>query len=298
MLSLDLAPVARSVAVGLGLRRLYALGLRGLWCGRRMAEPSQFTALIHPDDQPFFSRLSGAGSLRKELESLLDVAPMQAASGDYRKLIVDGNAARKGTTSMRLWTWKRLKVRYLLDPRYAEFRAFTCALRSTNDPAERGRLALLLMARTDRLFREVITERVSPTLRHPGTPIDEDGLHAAVESIAERTGAGWTPGVVDGLTSHILSSAKDFGLLEGKRIKRTAEVKPGSVSAAYAIRLSRLEGLSDRRTLESRWFRLMGLGLGDVIDLMHRTARQGALRFRFQADLAEIVLPESQEAQA
>jgi hypothetical protein len=263
-----------------------------------MADPIESALLPHPDDQPYLPRVSGAGSLRKELEAVMDVAPMQTSLDGYRKLIMESNAARKRSASMRRWTWWRLKVRYLLDPRLDEFRAFGCAFHSTIDPAERGLLALLLMARSDRLFREVITEQVSSNLGRSGTIIDELELHSAVERIVKRTNAGWSPSVVDGLTSHILSSAKDYGLLQGKRMKRTVEINPGPASVLFAIRLSRLEGLSDRRTLESRWFRLMGLELGRVLDLMHRAARQGALRFRFQADLAEIVLPELHEAQA
>lgn len=263
---------------------------------RRMADYNDSALLAHPNDQPYLPRLSGAGSLRKELEAVLDVAPVQTSLDAYRKLIMEGNAARKRSASMRRWTWWRLKVRYLLDRRIDEFRAFECAIRSTIDPAERGLLALLLMARSDRLFREVITDQVSPNLRRPGTLINELEMHSAVERIAKRTNAHWSPSVLDGLTSHMLSSAKDYGLLQGSRMKRTVEINPGPISVSFAIRLSRLEGLSDRRTLESRWFRLLGLELGNVLDLMHRTARQGALRFRFQADLAEIVLPELQEA--
>jgi hypothetical protein len=50
--------------------------------------------------------------------------------------------------------------------------------------------------------------------------------------------------------------------------------------------------------LESRWFRLLGLGLHDALEGMHRAARQGVLGFRFQADVAEIVLPEIAEERA
>jgi len=84
--------------------------------------------------------------------------------------------------------------------------------------------------------------------------------------------------------------------LKGNAARRTVQIRPGLGTVALIVRFSRLEGLSDRRTLDSRWFRLLGMNLVDVLDLMHRAARQGALRFQFQADLAEIELPELQEA--
>src|SRR5262249_20199181 len=156
------------------------------------------------------------------------------------------------------------------------------------DPGDRGLLALLMMARTDRLFREVATDQISIHLSRPGTVVDPGPVRAAVETIADRTNALWSASVVEGLTSHILSSAKDFGLLGGSRPKRVAKIRPGTAAVRFAVELSRLEGLSDRRTLESRWFRLLGLSLDDVLTLMHAAAREGALGFRFQADVAEI----------
>jgi Putative inner membrane protein (DUF1819) len=254
--------------------------------------------LIPPDAQPFLSRLSGAGSLRRELEAVMDATSDQTHLQEYRDLIIERNAAGKRSASMRVWTWKRLKVRYLLDPGFAEFRAFRSAIDSARGSGEKGIIELLMMARTDRLYREVTTECISPSLRLPGTAIDDAVVKSAVERIAAAANLLWSPSATDGLASHILSSGKDYGLLQGSAHRRTATVRPGPVSVGFAIRLARLEGLSDRRTLESRWFQLLGLRLESVIDLLHQTARQGALKFRFQADLAEIDLPDAQQASA
>jgi hypothetical protein len=197
---------------------------------------------------------------------------------------------------MRVWTWKRMKVRYLLDPRVSEFRAFAQAMTSTADPGERGLLVLLMMARTDRLFREVTSDQISVHLSRPNTVIDSDAVRSAVEVIADRTDAHWSRSVIEGLTSHVLSSAKDFGLLRGSRRKRIATIRPGATAITFAVELSRLEGLTDRRALESGWFRLLGLTMDQVLNLMRLAAREGALGFRFQADVAEIVLPALERA--
>jgi len=177
-------------------------------------------------------------------------------------------------------------------------RAFAQAMATTADPRDRGLIALLMMARTDRLFREVTTDQISSELHRPGTLIEPDGVRSAIEIIADHANALWSASVIEGLTSHVLSSAKDFGLLQGSRPKRVAPVRPGTSAVRFAVELSRLEGLTDRRTLESRWFRLLGLGLDEVLNLMHSAAREGALGFRFQADVAEIVLPERERAEA
>lgn len=252
--------------------------------------------LVHPSAQPFLPRLSGAGSLRRELEAVLDRAPANSTLGDYRQLILEGNIAGKRSASMRLWTWKRLKVRYLLDLQFPEFRAFRATIEATTEPSERGLIEFLMMSRTDRLFRDVTAETISPDLRRPGSVIDPQVLHRALGDIANRHDHDWSVSVLEGLTAHILSACKDYGLIRGSRVKRSAEVRPGPMTLSFAVRLGRMEGLSDRRNLESRWFRLLGLDARDVLDQLHRASRQGVLGFRFQADVAEIVLPEIEVA--
>jgi hypothetical protein len=248
--------------------------------------------LAHPDAQRYLPRLSGAGSLRGELEAVLDGAPASSTPDEYRELILQQNAAGKRSASMRLWTWKRLKVRYLLDPRVEEFGVFRSLMDSTRDPGERGLLACMMMARTDRLFRELVTTEIIPRCESPGTPVDAAAIQPTVQQLGLNAARPWSLSVVEGITAHALSACKDYGLLTGKGLKSTIAIRPGPVTLTFAVRLARLEGLSDRRALESRWFKLIGLGLSDALDEMHRAARHGLLGFRFQADVAEIVLPE------
>jgi hypothetical protein len=81
--------------------------------------------LASPSAQPYTARLAGAGALLDELEAVLHAAPVEASRDDFRRLILDENAARKSTANARMWAWKRLKLRYLLDsPDLPEFEAF------------------------------------------------------------------------------------------------------------------------------------------------------------------------------
>jgi hypothetical protein len=243
-----------------------------------------------PDEQPFLPRLSGAGSLRRELEQVLVAVDSDAPLSRYRELILDQNAAGKSSASMRSWTWKRLKNRYLLDPRIREFAAFRSCMDRAHAPGDGGLLAYLMMARTDRLFREVTTATVSSHLDTGGVLIPPDAVDAAVRDIAERTDAAWTENSIKGEVSHLLSACKDFGILTGSAKKRTVRTRPGALVTEFAIRLARLEGLTDRQALESRWFALLGASRDRAIDLMYEASQAGILDFRFQADVVEITL--------
>lgn len=245
-----------------------------------------------PDEQPFTPRLSGAGSLRRELEAVLAAAPPDADPATYRKLILEANAASKASASMRMWTWKRLKVRYLLDPTVAEFRAFAEGMWATRSPADRGLLCLLMLARTDRLFREVTLSTVSPYLSEPDTVIAPEAADEAIAAIRSQGRFHWSAETLAGVRSHLLSSLKDFGILRGAREKRTCRVHPAPAVTVFAAQLGRLEGLTDRGILTSRWFRLLGLGEREVVDLLHAASRDRALTFRMQAGVVELSLPE------
>ena len=249
------------------------------------------TALNPPDAQPITVRLAGAGSLRQELEALLAAAPPGASAEDYRELVLRRNVAGKGSAVARMWAWKRLKLRYALDRVIAEHRAFLAAMRASTDPRERGLLCFLMFARTDRLFREVTLECVSPYLAHQGTVIEPPTIEAAIRERAEARGLRWSASTLDRAHQHLLAALKDFGLIRGSRTRRTVRPRPAEHVTLFAARLGRCEGLTDRQVLESHWFRLLGLERDQAVDLFYSAHRAGLLSFRLQADVVELGLP-------
>lgn len=243
-----------------------------------------------PDDQPISPRLTGVGSLRPELESVLANVPAGASADEYRRAILESNAAGKNSATARLWAWRRLKLRYALDrPETEEFEAFRTAMRDPS-PAGRGLSCALMFARLDRLFREVTLARVSPMLGSAGTVVDPVALRTEIEARMTRANLGWGDGTLVAVTSHLLSAWKDFGLVTGSKVRRTAMVQPTHPTTVFAATLGRLEGLTDRQILGSRWFALLGLTESDVATLMYDAARAGALGFRSQADVVELDL--------
>ncbi len=183
--------------------------------------------LALPDAQPYTARLAGAGSLRHELEALLAATPATASPDEYRRLLLEENVTGKRSASGRLWAWKRLKLRYILDPGVAEFRAFRAAMDATMDSRERGLLGFLAFARTDRLFRDVTLECVSPYLARDGVAIDVETVRGAVSSYAHDSGLAWSASTLDRAHKHLLAALKDFGLIRGSYSRRTVHPHPG-----------------------------------------------------------------------
>ncbi|HUX86802.1 MAG TPA: BrxA family protein, partial [Chloroflexota bacterium] len=201
----------------------------------------------------------------------------------------------KGSAAARMWAWKRLKLRYALDPAIVEHRAFLAGMQDSADPSERGLLCFLMFARTDRLFREVTFEYVSPHLEREGTEIEPAIIEVAIRERAEASSLQWSGNTLDRAGTHLLAALKDFGLIRGSRPRRTVRPRLGVQVTLFAARLGHYEGLTDRQVLDSRWFRLFGLERDQVVDLFYVATRFGVLDFRMQADVVELRLPPLEE---
>ena len=255
---------------------------------------ADLAALEPLQQQAITARLAGAGSMRAEIEHVLQAVASGASADGYRRAILDENAARKASASARSWAWLRLKLRYALDrPTSAEFIAFRRAM-ADPDGAGRGLSAMLMLARRDRLFREVTLGVVAPLLVVSAAQIDIEDVRIDVEGRMQAAGLSWSSQSLAATTNHLLSSWKDFGMIEGSKVRRVAKLRPSHATIRFAVELGRGEGLTDRQNLESTWFRLLGMDAASVEGGLYAAARAGVLDYRSQADVVEIVLPDEQ----
>ena len=177
-------------------------------------------------DQAITARLAGAGSMRADIEHVMAAVPTGATPDDYRRAIVDDNAARKRTGISRMWAWKRLKLRYALDqPEAIEFAAFRRAMHDP-DPAGRGLSAMLMFARQDRLFREATLDILVPRLGRTGEVIPPALVREAVEARRRAAGLEWSDESLAAVANHTASSWKDFGLLLKARRRDRGDPAP------------------------------------------------------------------------
>jgi hypothetical protein len=254
------------------------------------ASPQTKGKLLLPEEQPITAQLAAAGSRRNEFETLLQAAPPDATPAQLRALVVEENTTGKASAASRAKVWRQLKENYLLDPDVPEYRAFMAALQDTKTPSDRGLLLFLMLARMDRLFREVTLANVSPLLGQGGIPINTDAVQVALERMV-GTERRWTQETLVTARQHILSALKDFDVLQGGIRKKIVRPHPGEQVTLFAARLAQLEGLAPRQILASKWFRLLGCDSEGAWELLYAAARAGVLRCRRQADVIELELP-------
>ncbi|MGI8549367.1 MAG: BrxA family protein [Dehalococcoidia bacterium] len=251
---------------------------------------SEISRLVTPDSQPLTARLAEAGSRRSELETLLAAAPGSAGPKQYADLVLEENVAAKATAVSRTKLLRQLRARYSLDQSLPEFRGFRGAMACAGSAGERGLLCFLIMARCDRLFRELSLQLLQE-LRRPGSLLDAQAFREAFTAYLEEHGLHWTEATAALVGRHLLSSLKDFGILSGSTKRRFAPVRPGPIATSFAARLGYLEGLTGRQNLGSRWYRLLCLTAVQIPDFLLTAQRAGLLSLRMQADVVELTLP-------
>lgn len=255
---------------------------------RSVAAPESLGSL---SAQPLTARLAAAGSRRSEFEALFHVASPETAPTELRELIVDANVAGKGSAASRAKVWAQLRQRYVLDPRVPEYRAFAQAYGASGSPGDRGLVLYLMLARTDRTFRELVLRRVAAHLAHPATPISAADVQAELRHLVSKRRPAWTEQTLVTVSQHALSALKDFGVLQGGTKKKTARIHVGPPATLFAARLGLLEGLPARRIPDSVWFQLLGLDAEGAWHALQSAAADGVLRCRRQADVVELELP-------
>jgi hypothetical protein len=248
--------------------------------------------------QPYTARLAAAGSRRAELMALLAAAPARAKTDELRQLVVRENATGKGSAASRAKVWEQLRRKYVLDPEVPEYRALLEAFGATRSYADQGLLCYLLFARTDRLFREGVSEGVVPQLGRDGTPIDTTAVQEILRAKLVAQGVEWSEETLVTARQHLLSALKDFGVLRGGTKKRTVKPRPGPIVVWYAARLAQLEGRTAWQVPDSIWFRLLGLERDAAIEALREATRAGVLSFRQQAEVIELDLHPSVEQQS
>lgn len=243
------------------------------------------------EEQPYTARFAGAASLRPEIEALLRAAPDATSARELRRLVIVENVVAKGSASARNWAWTRLKLRYALDEALPEeFLAFRSAWQQSRDPADRGLICGLMVARTDRLFRDLTLEFVTPHLAAAGTVVSAAPLIERISALPRYGPRDWSPKSQHNMANHVLAALKDFGIMSGSITKRTVTPRPGPVVTQFAARLGRLEGRTDLALLDSPWFRFLGADRDDAVALLREAARAGVLKFRMQAEVVELDL--------
>jgi len=244
-------------------------------------------------ESKLLSSLAGAGSMLAELRLIMDQEPDSQPKATVLGWILDDNLLAKRTASGRENATSKLVRRYVLDPSDLRFATFCQAWRvASTEPGQQALLAFLLYGTQDGLVRRAACEWLAPLLQEPGRELHKVDTVAYIERLAqaEPSVGAWRETTRKSIAEHLMTAARDFGFATGEVRKRVASPSVGPVVSWFAAKLGTMQQLSGGALLPSDWFRMLGLGVPQVVAALAAMASHGLGRFRASGTVVEIEL--------
>ena len=227
------------------------------------------------------------------LRSLLAATPPEASYEDYRSAILEDNVLGKATASTRLWTWKKLRELYGLDPRLPVFRCFRRLWE--NDSKGRPLLAILCACARDPILRT--SAQVIFGTPHGSIVTSRDFSRAVAEAEPGR----FSPTTLKAMGSRLYSSWTQSGHLTEGKVRRRTRPTVTPETTAYALLLGRICGARGPSLFSTFWTELLDAPKEELFDLATAAARRGWIDFKRVGEVVEVrfagmLLPEEEEA--
>jgi hypothetical protein len=215
-----------------------------------------------------------------DLRQLLASTPVTAAYEDYQVAIMKENVLGKGTASTRLWSWKKLRELYGLDPSLAVFRCFR-QLWST-DSTGRPLLAILCACARDPLLR---TSGVVILQAPVGSVITSGDFAQAMERAAPGR---FSPKTLRSMGSNLYASWTQSGHLTGGKTRRRAHPAVSPETIAYALVLGRLTGARGPLLFSTFWTALLDSPRDILYDLAAKASQLGWIDLRRMGSVVDV----------
>lgn len=220
--------------------------------------------------------------LLADLTSVLASCPVDSTQEDYKRAIIDGNAAGKGSLSSRQRTFRYLRELYIFDIQEPVFRAFLRLWALA--PEARPQVAFVLAASRDPALRATASG-VLPVGR--GEPVTSSDLSEAVER--EFPGA-YSTSIRDKIGRNALSSWTQAGYLSraGRKPALRVETPASAAAVAMAAAIGEAEGLAGERLFGGPAAAVLGCSIATLHDRAHEASRKGWLEYRSGGQITEI----------
>lgn len=237
----------------------------------------------------YSSMFSGKGSLLDESLAVLEQLAQGHTLSEVKAMVMQEDLLGKTTFSTRESTWDHIHTRYLSEAN----RAALLARMVANAPdRQTQRLALFYeMCRSLPIVYDTVIGCVYPRYAAGFSAIDKGDIQAYFDGIAIEHPelAGWSPQTREKVVSNILSSLRDFGLLEGTQRKQFIHVYVPLPAFVYVLYRLAGDGMATaREVINALDWRLFLLEPDDVIGLLEEATTAGHCTFKRRGDILSL----------
>jgi hypothetical protein len=223
------------------------------------------------DTPPYSSRIIKAGAILPEAKTLLSQWDVSATSAANLDRILRDNLLGKASRSRVEDIIAIFRQRYLQEPTVA--RSLVVLVKGRLPSQVLDRILYFHAARSDRLIHDVVTDVLVPLRARGITEVDPGEIRRALLAWSRegKLGGDWSESTMARVTQGLLSTLRDFGILQGAVRKRFAPAYlPVEAFSYVAFFLKQLQPSGARLVELPDW----GLFLLD---------REGVERFLFEA---------------
>jgi hypothetical protein len=215
-----------------------------------------------------------------DLHRLLGSTRPDSGYEEYKRAILEENVLGKNTASTRLWSWKKLRELYGLDPRLAVFRCFRQLWES--GPDGRPLLAMLCACARDPLLR--LSVPVILGAPHGSILTPQDFSQAIQEAAPDR----FSSTNLKAIGQRICSSWTQSGHLTGKKVRRRTHPVVTPETTVYALVLGRLSGARGPSLFSTFWTALLDAPKEELLNLAAVAAERGLINLKRVGEVVEV----------
>lgn len=207
-----------------------------------------------------------------DLRQLLASTAVDAVYEDYQAAIMEENVLGKGTASTRLWSWKKLRELYGLDPSLGVFRCFRQLWRT--DSAGRPLLAILCACARDPLLKASAAVILDAPL---DSVVSSSDFARAIEQVAPDR---FTPKTLRSMGSNLYASWTQSGHLSFGKTRRRAHPTVSAEGTVYSLVLGRLTGTRGPLLFSTFWTELLDAPKDTLYELAAVASQRGWIDLR------------------
>ena len=216
-----------------------------------------------------------------DVRQLFDATPPGITYEDYRDAIMGHNVLAKGTASTRLWSWKKLRELYGLDPRLAVFRCFR-VLWEIDAGEGRPLLAILCACARDPLLRMSARLIFDAPIGSIVGPTDFG------EAIQKAAPDRFSPTNLKAIGNRTCSSWTQSGHLVGDKIRTRTHPTVSPNAIAYALVLGRLTGARGPLLFSTFWTALLDTPTDALFELATLASQRGRIDLRRAGSVVDV----------
>lgn len=206
------------------------------------------------NDQKYSSRIIKAGAILSESKLILYNWDLGISQEDNLKRIMEENLIGKQSRTRTAEIVKAFRQRYCSDAKVLEALCFLS--KSRIDQRDLNMILFFMTAQADPLIYDTVTEFLPPYRQHPDLPITVPSLISKINIWLKegRISENWSDVTVKRVAEGLLSTLRDFGILNGLNRKTIAAFSVPPKAFAFISAILAADGLSGKNLLQcEKW---------------------------------------------